>query len=162
TETAILSARIVNETRFQFIHSHRSQTGDDSAPSLNVLEAFLGGGSPIGLSSVSENRFESHNNTTAAAGNHTLKFGGRLRGVSVTNISRMNCNGTYTFAGGPAPRLDADNQVPRDSAGSVVLEPITSIERYRRTLVFLDQRRRPEEIRELGGGATQFSIAGGN
>lgn len=161
TETAILSARVVNETRFQFIRSRRSQTVADSAPSLNALEAFLGGGSPIGLSSVDDYRFELHNNTTAAAGGHTWKFGGRLRGVGATNISRMNFNGTYTFAGGLAPRLDANDQVVRDSNGVVALEQITSIERYRRTLVFLQQRLSPQEIRELGGGATQFSIAGG-
>src|SRR5262245_2710576 len=162
TENAILGASVVNETRFQFIRSRRRQASDDTLPALNVQEAFLGGGAPIGLSSVSESRFELHNDTTVAAGGHTWKFGGRLRGASVTNISRANFGGTYTFAGGAAPRLDADNQVARDSAGSVVLEQITSIERYRRTLVFLDQRRRPEEIRELGGGATQFSIAGGS
>jgi len=162
TETAILSARIVNETRFQFIHSRRSQTGADSAPSINVLESFLGGGSPIGLSSAGENRFELHNHTTVAAGGHTLKFGGRLRGVSIMNISRANFGGTYTFAGGLAPRLDAGDQVVRDATGSVLLEPITSIERYRRTLVFLRQGLRPKEIRDLGGGATQLSIAGGD
>ncbi len=162
TETAILSARVVNETRFQFIHGRRSQTAVDSAPSINALEAFLGGGSPIGLSSVGENRFELSNNTTVAAGKHTLKFGGRLRGIGITNISRTNFNGTYTFAGGPAPRLDANEQVIRDASGAVALEQITSIERYRRTLVFLRQKRSPEEIRELGGGATQLSIAGGD
>jgi carboxypeptidase family protein len=162
TETAILSARVVNETRFQFIHSHRSQTGVDSTPSINALEAFLGGGSPIGISSISENRYELHNNTTAGAGSHTLKFGGRLRGVSVADISRLNFNGTYAFAGGLAPRLDINNQVVRDAGGAVALEQITSVERYRRTLVFLQQRRSPAEVRELGGGATQFSIAGGD
>jgi len=162
TETAILSARIVNETRFQFIHGHRGQTGVDSTPSINALEAFLGGGSPIGISSISENRFELHNNTTVAAGSHTLKFGGRLRGVSVANISSMNFNGTYAFAGGLAPRLDANDQVVQDASGALALEQITSIERYRRTLVFLQQGRSPAEVRELGGGATQFSIAGGN
>jgi len=162
TETAILSARIVNETRFQFIHAHRSQTGVDSTPSINVMEAFLGGGSPIGASSNRENRFELHNNTTVAAGGHTLKFGGRLRGVGATNNSLMNFNGTYTFAGGPAPRLDANDHVVRDVSGAVALGQITSIERYRRTLVFLQQRRGPAEVRELGGGATQLSIAGGD
>ena len=46
---------------------------------------------------------------------------------------------------------------------------ITSIERYRRTLLFqgkinplTNQLYTPAEIRALGGGATQFTIAGGN
>src|SRR6185312_7089684 len=41
TETAILSARVVNEARFQFIHARRRQAGDDALPALNVQEAFL-------------------------------------------------------------------------------------------------------------------------
>ena len=39
---------------------------------------------------------------------------------------------------------------------------ISSLERYRRTQVFLASGKSAAELRSLGGGATQFSIAGGN
>src|SRR5207245_1754302 len=39
---------------------------------------------------------------------------------------------------------------------------ITSLERYRRTLLFERMGLSAAQIRALGGGATQFRIAGGN
>jgi Carboxypeptidase regulatory-like domain len=162
TENAILSARAVNETRFQFIRSRRRQEGDSATPALNVLESFFGGGSQIGRAFVAEDRWELHNYTTWSLGRHTVKAGGRLRGVHLTDSSPTNFGGTYTFAGGPAPQLDAANQVILGADGQLVMTTITSIERYRRTLFFQGQLRTPAEIRALGGGATQFTIAGGN
>jgi hypothetical protein len=49
-----------------------------------------------------------------------------------------------------------------DGNGQPQTVQITSIERYRRTSLFQAQGRSKAEIRALGGGATQFSIAGGN
>ncbi|MDT5123727.1 MAG: hypothetical protein QOC96_3209 [Acidobacteriota bacterium] len=161
TETAILTPKIVNETRFQFIHNNNTQNGDNSIPTINVQEAFTGGGSQIGLAFSRENRWELSNNTSWALGLHALKFGVRVRGVSLTNDSPNNFGGTFTFAGGFAPQLDANNQVVLN-AGQPVLIPITSIERYRRTLLFQQQGLSPAQISALGGGPTQFTIAGGN
>jgi hypothetical protein len=161
TETAILSPSVVNELRFQFVNTHRGQKGDNSIPNLRVLEAFTGGGSPIGLAFNDENRFELQDNLTAILPGHILRGGARLRGVRVLDSTSQNFGGTYTFAGGLAPQLDANNQLVLDPAtGQPVLVQISSIERYRRTLFFkgLD----PASLRLLGGGATQFSIATGN
>lgn len=162
TETAILSPTVVNETRFQFIHNVREQAGDNSVPTIRVLDAFTGGGAQVGITFNRENRWELGNNTSWALNKHALKFGVRLRGVSLKDSSPSNFGGTYTFAGGAlAPELDANDQVVLN-AGQPVLVPITSIERYRRTLVFQQQGLTPVQIRLLGGGATQFTIAGGN
>src|SRR5262249_38966795 len=70
----------------------------------------------------------------------------------VDNTSPQNFGGTFTFGGGLAPVL-AGNRPDRP-----VLAPITSIERYRRTLLFQRMGLSPAQIRALGGGATQFSI----
>jgi len=162
TETAILSPTVVNETRFQFTHSSRNQEGDSSLPTIRVLDAFTGGGSQVGFSFNKENRWEIGNNTSWALKTHALKFGVRVRGVSISDSSPNNFAGTFTFAGtGLAPQLDANNQVVL-SAGQPVLVPITSIERYRRTLLFQQQGLSSAQIRALGGGPTQFTIAGGN
>src|SRR6185369_12817453 len=48
TETAILSKTIVNETRFQFEHQKAQQNADNSIPTIQVSEAFTGGGSQVG------------------------------------------------------------------------------------------------------------------
>jgi uncharacterized membrane protein YgcG len=162
TETAILAPTVVNETRFQFTHSNREQEGDNSIPTIRVLDAFTGGGSQVGLAFNKESRWELSNNTSWALNKHALKFGVRLRGVSLKDSSPNNFAGTFTFAGGFAPQLDVNSQVMLSAGGQPVLVPITSIERYRRTLLFQQQGLSASQIRALGGGPTQFTIAGGN
>jgi hypothetical protein len=95
-------------------------------------------------------------------GRHTVKFGVRLRGQMDDSVSPQNFNGTLTFGGGTLePVLNANNQPRLDASGRPELAPITSIERYRRTLVFQQLGLPPAEIRALGGGATQFSLSTG-
>ena len=158
TETAVLSPVLLNETRFQYIRNRSRQQGNNSIPTIVVQEAFISGGSQIGLAHNDEDRWELQNYSTWTTGHHILRFGLRLRGVHITDFSPQNFGGTFTFSGGNAPQLDADNQIVRDANGDAVLIPITSIERFRRTLLFQGR----SDMRANGGGATQFSLAGGN
>jgi hypothetical protein len=160
TETAIINKSIVTETRLQYVFSRREQHGDNSIPSIHVQDAFNGGGSQIGLGSDDENRWEAQNYTMMVIDQHSVKFGLRLRGIKNQTISSRNFGGTFSFSGGTGPMLDANNEIIRDGNGTPLVGTITSIERYRRTLLF--QQLSPTEIRVLGGGASQFSIAGGN
>lgn len=147
TETAILNKKTVNETRFQFTHQTSGDTANNSIPTINVQEAFTGGGSQVGLSSNQQNRWELTNNTSLALGLHTVRFGARLRNVRTTSISPQNFGGTWTFAG--SRRLG-------NPTG------LTSIEAYQTTLQGLQAGLSPALIRAAGGGATQFTIAAGN
>lgn len=98
TETAVLNPKVIMETRFQFIHNNTDQTGDNTIPTIIVNDAFQGGGSQIGLSFNKENRWELQNYWTAtAAGHHVFRFGARLRGVHITDVSRNNFGGTFVF-----------------------------------------------------------------
>jgi hypothetical protein len=162
TETSVLSARIVNETRFQYIQNRIDQSDGNSQPAIVVLESFTGGGPQVGVSFNDTNRWEAQNYTTAAVKNHTLKAGLRLRGVHITDVSHSNFGGTYTFAGGRAPALDADSRLVLAASGKPVFIDISSAERYRRTLLFQSQGLGSTAIKALGGGATLFTIAGGN
>lgn len=162
TETSILNSSVVNETRFQYVSLTRKTRGDSSSPTINVLDAFTGGGALVGSASYRGTLWELHNYTTWALGAHTLRFGGRFRSTRYVDISPANFNGTFIFAGGVAPELDRTNQVVVNASNQPVLTEINSIERYRRTLMLREQGMSPQEIRALGGGATQFSIAGGN
>lgn len=101
TETAILSPTIVNETRFQYFRSRNETQGDNSAPGINVSGSFTGGGSNVGLSFNDEDRFELQNYTTWGINTHSVKFGARLRHVSIKDRSENNFAGTFTFAGVP-------------------------------------------------------------
>ncbi|HEV7376626.1 MAG TPA: carboxypeptidase regulatory-like domain-containing protein [Pyrinomonadaceae bacterium] len=166
TETAVLNPRAVTETRLQYRYDRAEQSGDNSVPALNVLDAFNGGGDQSGPSLSVRNLLALYNNTTLTRGQHVLRIGGRLRRVTVKDESRSNFGGTFTFAGGNAVELDTNNQAVRDASGNVRFEQISSIERYRRTLLFTRSGApaRPPGVndQDLGVGPTQFSISGGN
>jgi hypothetical protein len=158
TETALINEKTINETRIQLGHNVFRQTTKNDLPALFVSEAFSGGGSQVGSASNTQDRAELQNFTSWTAGHHFLKVGGRLRYVRINSVSPFNFVGSYTFSGGTGPTLDANDQlVP--GAGLIQL---TSLERYRRTLLFQRQNLSPTQIRLLGGGATQFSINGGH
>lgn len=161
TETALINQKIINETRFQYIRRRNQQESDNTDVITRVSEAFTGGGAQVGFSFNNEDRYELQNFTSWSAGQHSLKAGIRVRGVRITDSSAQNFSGTFTFAGGQAPQLDANNEIVT-VGGQPVLIPITSIERYRRTLLLASLGFTPAQIRVRGGGATQFSITGGN
>jgi hypothetical protein len=158
TETAVLSQKTVNETRFQFIRNRDERTAHGTATAVNVLDAFTSGGATVGHSFSENNRWEVTNTTTQARGLHSLKFGARLRGISVTDFSENNFNGTYTFAGGFARPVSFDSQ-GRAVAGAA--GPITSLERFRETQQLLRAGSTPAQVAAFGLGPTQLSIAGG-
>jgi len=162
TETAILGARVINETRFQYYRPEIISDANTAGFALQVLGAFNSGGNPLGRSIDTQNNFEFQNNTSVVSGAHTWKFGVRLRGATETSVAPQNFNGTFTFSGGLAPQLDANNQPVLDGSGQAVLVNISSIESYRRTLLFQQMGLPASQIRQLGGGASQFSINTGN
>ncbi|MBK8304233.1 MAG: carboxypeptidase regulatory-like domain-containing protein [Pyrinomonadaceae bacterium] len=125
TETMIINAKTVNETRFEYSDNERKQTGDNSVPTINVSQAFIGGGSSIGLNSNRNKTWELNNFTSTSFGKnmqHSFKFGGKLRHVSISDRSESNYGGTFAFPG----FLAADAAC--DLNGDLI---ISSIEQYR-------------------------------
>jgi hypothetical protein len=159
TETAVLNASMINETRFQFTRQLNESNGDISQPTINVSSSFIGGGSQVGVVRNTDQRWELTNFLAWQRGTHALKFGGRVRGVSITDINPNNFGGSFTFTGGLVPTLDANNN-------PIFSQPIfvDSIERYRRTLLFSSApyNLSPLEVHRRGGGASQFNIATGD
>jgi hypothetical protein len=159
TETAVLNATMINETRFQFSRQRSESVGDITRPTLNVSSAFTSGGSQVGEVTNTEKRWELQNFLAVQRGTHALKFGGRFRSVSITDINPNNFGGTFTFTGGLVPALNGCN-------APITTQPqfVDSLERYRRTVQLA--RDCPGltalEIRERGGGASQFNISAGN
>jgi hypothetical protein len=135
TETAMVTDRAVNETRFQYVRQRNDQTGDNSEPTVSVLAAFTDGGVSAGPGRTNHDHYEVQNMTSMTISKHFVKLGGRLRGVNMWDRSLQTYNGAFTF---------------------------TSLDAYRVTLLGLENGLTPEEIRALGGGASQFSIMAGN
>jgi hypothetical protein len=135
TETAVIGAKMINETRFQYLWNRQDQDGVSTTPGLNVLDSFVGGGSPIDLNYTRNRRWEVTNISTITAGPHIVKFGGRFRGVNLADQATDNYNGLYTFSTLRAFQIQEEGM----AAG------LTN-----------------EQIRQLGGGPSQFLVAGGN
>ena len=121
TETMIINAKTVNETRFEFSDNENKQTGDNSIPTISVSSSFTGGGPSIGNSFNRNKTVEINNFTSTSLGaSNSFKFGGKLRYVNVSNRSESNYAGTYTFPG-----------VCTSTSGCTV----SSIEQYRQKLL---------------------------
>ena len=95
-DTQIYGAKIVNETRFQYLRSSDGQTALDANPAVNVLGAFKGGGNGE-ISTDHQDHYEVQNYTSVIHGSHIIKFGGRVRVVRDDNTSNAGFNGTFTF-----------------------------------------------------------------
>jgi carboxypeptidase family protein len=98
SDTQIIGAKVVNETRFQYLRELVNQFAVNSQPALNVLGSFNGGGNSQGNILDHQDHYELQNYTSIIHGNHTLKFGARLRGIRDANSSTSGFNGTFTFS----------------------------------------------------------------
>ncbi len=135
SDTQILSPKLINETRLQYIRSHNQQRSLDFSPTILVPGSFTGGGNRLGTTASDTNRYELQNYTSASHGNHFMKFGGRLRAVTLANQSTGNFNGSYTFS---------------------------SLDAYRITQMGIQTGQTAAQIRAAGGGASQYSVVLGN
>ncbi len=161
SDTYLINPNIVNQTRFLATYFSNNSFGGSNDVAVNVLDAFFGGGSQ--QNSANKNlRFDASNETTWQMGRYALGFGFRLRGEQTDQNSSSNFGGTYTFSGRIAPVLDANNNPVTNGSGVILTTQINSLETYRRTLLFRQMGFSNQRIRELGGGANQFSISGGN
>jgi len=98
TDTQVVSARTVNQLRFQFLRDDTTQTPASALPEVNVLGVFTGGGNPDQTSLDTENHYELQNLTTMSLGKHQVVFGARLRDYDVLlNSTTSGYNGAYTF-----------------------------------------------------------------
>ena len=134
TETATLSPRAINETRFEYMHSTLRDTGAGSAPGIYVQGAFYGGGATVGDSGTVTNSWELTNISTWSKGRHTLKWGGRVRQSLLTDTSRRNFGGTFTFL---------------------------TLAQYRETLGLQHAGYTGAQIEQLDAGPWQFSLNAG-
>ena len=121
TDTQVIGAKAINETRFQYQHINNQGFGDNTLPAINVSQAFNGGGAQVGHNYDVEDHYELQNYTSYAAGKHAWKFGVRVRAVDLNSLSPNNFGGTYSFTGGYVPVLDANNQ---SVAPGVVCDPV--------------------------------------
>jgi Carboxypeptidase regulatory-like domain len=96
-DTQVLSAKAINETRLEWERTTTDQNALTSGPTIRVLDAFTGGGNPLGISDSVSDHYELQNYTSMNLSAHFVRLGGRLRATALTTTSSRNFNGTYTF-----------------------------------------------------------------
>jgi len=97
SDTQIIGSKMVNETRFQYLRDLDNQSPVSTAPAVNVLQAFVGGGNNSGTVDERSNHYELQNYTSMVRGSHVIKFGARLRAIQDTNDATSGFNGTFVF-----------------------------------------------------------------
>jgi hypothetical protein len=118
SDTQVLTPNVVNETRFQYLHDSSSQTVQ-GGPTISVPGAFTDGGNQIGNGSDVQNHYELQNYTSIVHRNHLIKFGGRLRAMTDSNVSTSNFNGVFTFTS-----LTTSGYLKDPAGGTVCVTPL--------------------------------------
>jgi carboxypeptidase family protein len=98
SDSQILNPKTVNETRFQFQRETSHQLPLSSDPAIQVQGFFTSGGNTQGKARNTQNNYELQNYTSVSHGNHLIKFGARLRGLTISDSSNPNFNGTFVFS----------------------------------------------------------------
>lgn len=149
-----------SQTAFLGNFSKNTNISESSAIGINVTDSFVDGGNIN--EKQSETRLKFTNDSVRKYENYTMGLGGQFQWQRITEESKSNFNGTYSFTGKIAPQLDSNNLPVLDNAGNYISQQISSLESYRRTLIFQQNGFSRAKIRELGGGAEQFTISGGS
>lgn len=104
-ETGVLNLHTINETRFRYRRQRTKESGAGKAVTVNVLDSFFDGGPPLSESFNHQDRYELQNFTSHIRGPHTIRAGGLMRAVSLTDLSTQNYPGTFTFTSLESYRL---------------------------------------------------------
>jgi hypothetical protein len=145
-ETAVLRAKAVNETHFEFDRTYQTEKSQSNTPELDVGQSFVSGGSGYSAPGFPQtydlqNYFEIQNYTSLTWGAHTTKFGVRIRADDLSDSTPKNFNGVYQFLG---------------------TSTMTSIDQYLGTVQLLDRGLSPAAIAQRGFGPSKYTVISGN
>ncbi|MGA2535456.1 MAG: carboxypeptidase regulatory-like domain-containing protein [Terracidiphilus sp.] len=98
SDTQVINANVVNETRFQYTRDRDNQAAQNTDPSVVVQGAFTGGGNNLGVVRDNQDRYELQNTTMVSKGQHSISAGGRLRATRDASFSTSGFNGQYIYS----------------------------------------------------------------
>ena len=159
--TTALNRATVNELRIQYLRMGATDSPASTAPTIAVLNSFTGGGAAAGAFAQNQSLYEIQDYVSHVHGAHTIELGEQARFLAFQNDAPTKFNGDYVFSGGVAPVLGTTGQPVLGPTGAPAMASISSLERYRRTLVLEGMGLSPAQIRALGGGASQYTVATG-
>ncbi len=151
SDTQVVNAKIINETRFQFLRTTDIQTPVSTTPTIQVQGAFTSGGNVQGLLNDTLDRYELQNYTSMAAGKHFVKFGVRVRTNRDENFETANFNGAFSFGNRLTPPTSASCPGP-----SVQL---TGVQAYQQLVMGLANGQSVQSLINCGYGPTNYSVS---
>jgi hypothetical protein len=144
SDAFVVNANFLNELRAQWIRIRETQSAVPQTssvtpltPSQTVQGAFISGANNDGVVQDHEDNFELQDYATVTAGNHTLRFGTRLREYRDTNYSTAGANGAYTFSSVAAFLA----KTPSQYAAAVINNPVARATLLDGSLFFQDDWR---------------------
>src|SRR6266404_3205394 len=151
TDTQIIGAHAINESRFQFVHADNENTPLQTGTTVDVGGAFKGNGSGgFGISNI-QNRYEFQNTTFLNYGKHAWKFGGRIRATNDRDQISSNFNGTFSFGSRPNPDPTC---IPSPANNNCIITPIVA---YQITEQGIAAGLPFATIQAMGGSASYFT-----
>ncbi|HTA59778.1 MAG TPA: carboxypeptidase regulatory-like domain-containing protein [Candidatus Baltobacteraceae bacterium] len=151
TDTQIIGAHAINESRFQFVRTDNESTPLQTGTTVDVGGAFKGNGSGNFGSSDIQNRYEYQNTTFLNYGKHAWKFGGRIRATNDRDQVSNNFNGTFSFGSRPNPDPTC---IPTPANNNCIITPIVA---YQITQQGIAAGLPFATIQAMGGGASYFT-----
>lgn len=97
SDTQIFSPKLINETRFEFDRAQYQQLPNSTAPTLNVIGYFNGGGSSEGVQTYTSDHIEVQNYTSIQLQKNFIRAGFRTRTNRRAQFTDANANGTFSY-----------------------------------------------------------------
>ena len=151
TDTQIISAHAINESRFQFVHENNENTPVSTLTNLNAGGAFSGYGAGGFGSADLQSRYEYQNTTFLNFGKHSWKFGGRIRATNDRDQTSGNFTGTFSFGS----RQGAFPNCPNTLVNGLC--NLTPIQAYQITVEGIAAGQSFATIQANGGGASYYT-----
>jgi hypothetical protein len=97
SDTWLVSSKVVNDLRFQYMSDRDNQTASETTPTVTVQGAFTSGGNNLGTVKDNLDHYELQDYVSMAEGKHALNFGTRLRLTHEVNSATSGFNGNYIY-----------------------------------------------------------------
>jgi hypothetical protein len=111
SDVYLASPHLINELHLEWRRERTTQAAVSSAPEIVVSGAFVAGGNIAGTVRDHQNVASMRDETTLTAGNHTLRFGGRMDAYWDSNYSTAGSNGVYTYSSIAAYQASSPSQI---------------------------------------------------
>lgn len=127
SDTQTWSAKLINETRFEYEREHTADSPLSTAPSVSVSGVFKTGGNSSQNVSDHSDHFEFQNYTSVQLKKNFIRFGARVRSNREATSPVQNTNGSFLYSGLQYSGLGTNNSyesgTPQQFSLTIINQP---------------------------------------